>query len=145
MSNKLDTTFTLGVGILLGILITSSLCYFILEEPIEQAELVMVFDSWGDTPDGVTLFDFTIINYGSVEAKDVWVECRIYNDKEEVVYELHDLMSNIASTSSTFETISEKTGLNIDDRYSGTCRIIPSDNYEAMNKRLPEFNRNWED
>ena len=118
-------------------------------EIVEKALLDTIIESWGENiydPDEI-LFGIYIYNYGNVEAKNVEVECRVWESDEEGYVEDYDrviliaskMVGSIASTSYEYKEITAKsTGLN-PENHIAMCHITSCDNCEMIRERIPEF------
>ena len=112
--------------------------------PEDTALLELSLESWGDFLDrGIELY-FSVIayNYGYKEAKNVQVQCEIYNDEDDEypIFIASESIYNIASTSiKEREFVFDRNDVFIDDEAVATCKIISCDDCEILRERIPEL------
>ena len=115
-------------------------CEQCLECPKEKAMLDVVVAEWFINIDNENelFFDFWVYNYGSEEAKNVIVECAIY-DETKLIKKVSEKIGNIASTSVTFKEIMTETLEVKLEEYLVVCYVIDCDNCDILYKRIPEL------
>lgn len=110
----------------------------------EKALLTTMIDSYyiNEYNENEIFFSYSIINYGYEEAKNVEVECILYDRDDNVILRKRENVGNIASTSTKYDEIyAERPKLDEEGLYGPGCYIISCDNCEVLPNRLPEFNK----
>jgi len=81
-------------------------------------------------------------NYGYKEAKNVKIECEVYNDEDDEypVFIAEENIGNVASTSVKEREFVFYIGyIFIDDEAIAKCRIMSCEDCEILTERIPEF------
>jgi len=89
------------------------------------------------------LFNYWIMNYGDVEAKNIKVRCKLEDVSENVAFSQVHTYGNLASKSVEFGETTPKKSLainyNPNKEYSGYCYVESCDNCIILYKRIPNL------
>jgi len=85
-------------------------------------------------------FEYSVRNFGNVEAKNVKVECKLFSSSEKVVKTGISSAFNVASQSTSLEyTTTTASGLNENDIYIGACYVKGCSKCDILYKRIPSL------
>ena len=112
--------------------------------PEEKALLHMFLDSWGRFLERDDQFHFATVtyNYGFKEAKNVKIECEVYNDEDDEYpsFVVDDDIGNVASSSLKEREFVFTIGyIFVDDDAVAKCRITSCEDCEILTERIPEL------
>ncbi len=104
--------------------------------------------NWGFDKDDPTklLFDFWIVNYGNQEARDVKVNCKLFDGTGNPVFSASENYGNVASLDYELkEFLPPKPSiLDLSIPYSPACFVESCSNCEILYKRIPKLVQNHE-
>ncbi len=110
---------------------------------VEEKALVeaQIYDWFANEDDPTELvFDYSIYNYGDIEAKNIEVRCSLYDeDGTRVIANVLDNYGNLASKSYEFGEVVTDDVTNSFDYYSALCYVESCDDCEILYKRIPEL------
>ena len=110
---------------------------------VEEKALVeaQIYDWFANEDDPTELvFDYSIYNYGDIEAKNIEVRCSLYDeDGTRVIASVLDNYGNLASKSYEFGEVVTDDVTNSFDYYSALCYVESCDDCEILYKRIPEL------
>lgn len=163
MEDAFKITTLKVIAILLLVSFVGSIYYFISQPEVEcdicdECETcldrmddksildVSIYD-WGydeSNPQDI-LFDFFIMNYGNIEAKNIAVTCSLDDSSGNHIFSIIDLYGNLASRSVELGEFIEEGPNNMDmyEEYSAYCYVSDCDNCEILYERIPELAENY--
>lgn len=107
----------------------------------DRAMLDVTLNSWGEVDGSPTEigFNFYVINYGGVEAKDVKVSCKVLTDDDTVILTLTEELGNVASKSTKLgETMKDNTNILVEGNF-GFCYVESCSNCIILYKEVKEL------
>ena len=126
-------------------------CEVCEECPEEKALMDVDLMGWmvntQTVPSGYQMFyDVNIINYGYVEAKDVTVECLLYDENGKILSRISKNVGTIASTSYNYKKILAVTPTEVktadeETYFSEGCYIKKCRDCEILYKRIPGYEK----
>lgn len=109
---------------------------------VQEQGLVSTFmTSWGKNIDNTSqvLFDFSVYNYGPVEAKNVVIKCVVYSQSNSYLIVTKNI-GNIASTSvKTMELTGDDAVATSPPNRTAYCYPDSCDNCEILDKQIPDL------
>jgi len=118
----------------------SEMCETCEECPEEVALIEGVFDSWGENIDNSKelIFSFGLVNFGYVEAKNVYVTCYVEENNRKILKETKN-MGNVGSLSTTYKDMIVDNTIKENSDQWGFCYISSCESCEILNERIPEL------
>lgn len=120
-------TLAMFIGCMMGCAVTEQLMTLKIQKAYsekEQPMLMLEFYEWGENiyDESERLFQYFIYNYGNTEAKNVKINCKIFDIDKNIIKEEIFNIGNIASNSYEFQ---ESVMINSDDFFNslGMCYI----------------------
>lgn len=106
----------------------------------EKALVYTHFSDWGGelgNPNGY-IFQYSVYNFGDVEAKDIIVKCIILDQDDNIVKTTTKNFGNLASNSGQYDEMYEDLSVNTID-YGGYCITKSCSNCEILERKIPEL------
>ncbi len=139
----------IGLGILL--VVSIGLNFYLYnnqaEAPEEKALLDVQIYQWAENlyDSSEMFFDYWIYNYGEVEAKNVRVNCKLFDKYDNERSSVIDYYGNLASKSGEFgEVITADIRASDNEEFSPICYVESCDNCEILYKRIPKLIESYE-
>ena len=92
------------------------------------------------------IFDYTVYNYGTVEAKNIGVKCKLFDERSMMVSSSSDNYGNLASQSVELGEFTPPKPATVDknSKYSAVCYAESCDNCEILYQKVPELVKYYE-
>ena len=145
----------LAVIVFAGLYYTKSVpnCPEVEEKECPQPEQKAIVHSeiydWGynELDTSQLLFNYWIYNYGDVEAKNLKVRCKLFDENNNVASTSLDSFGNLASRSGQFGefTPQKPSTVKMTEAYTPVCYVESCDNNcDILVKRIPEIVESYE-
>ncbi|MBU0466876.1 MAG: hypothetical protein KJ718_06260 [Nanoarchaeota archaeon] len=114
----------------------------------EEALMESLVSSWGKNAfnESEVLFNVAVYNYGYQEARNIVIQCNVYNTDEmgylvdnTPVVRVSENVGTVGSTSAKTIELMKSNPPNFLDSATAFCDIISCDNCEILNDRIPEL------
>lgn len=89
-------------------------------------------------------FDYWLYNFGNIEAKNVKVKCKLFDENDNLVTSVIDNFGNLASNSTEFGEVYTDNVMKKTKKYVGLCYVESCDNCEILYKKIPDLVESYE-
>lgn len=143
---------SLIVSLVIGIVVLAVLCDKLqtdLEEERakepeikQEAILDVQIYSWAENlyDSSEMFFAYWVYNYGDIEARNIKVRCKLFDENDNLRASVLDSFGNVASNSRGFNTVITKNiYFKQEEKFYPICYVESCDNCEVLYKEIPEL------